>query len=106
MMFCPKCKSILIPKKNGRITEMKCSCGFKTTKKDNLVLKEQIKLSKKDEIEVVDKKTETLPKTKEECPKCKNKTAYYWIVQTRAGDEAATRFFKCTKCGYTWREYS
>jgi len=45
------------------------------------------------------------PKTNEECPKCKHKEAYYWLVQTRAADEAATRFFKCVKCMHTWRAY-
>lgn len=105
-MFCPKCKAILMPQKKGRMTELKCGCGYKSNKKENMVLKEEIKLSKKDQIEVIDKKADLLPKTKEDCPKCKNQNAYYWIVQTRAGDEAATRFFKCTKCNHTWREYS
>ncbi|RLG10996.1 MAG: transcription factor S, partial [Thaumarchaeota archaeon] len=39
------------------------------------------------------------------CPKCGNREAYYWAVQTRSADEPMTRFFRCTKCGYTWREY-
>lgn len=106
MIFCPKCKSILIPTKKGRATELKCGCGYKAAKKEKLVFKEEVKLTKDKEIEIIDKKAETLPKIKEECPKCKNQMAHYWIVQTRAGDEAATRFFKCTKCKHTWREYS
>jgi len=40
-----------------------------------------------------------------ECPKCGNKEAYYWTVQTRAGDEAETKFLKCTRCKHTWRDY-
>ena len=39
------------------------------------------------------------------CKKCNNTKCYFWTVQTRAGDEAETKFFKCTKCGHTWREY-
>jgi DNA-directed RNA polymerase subunit M len=31
---------------------------------------------------------------------------YVWQVQTRGGDEASTQFFRCTKCGHTFREYS
>ncbi|MEM4865380.1 MAG: hypothetical protein QXY09_02690 [Acidilobaceae archaeon] len=27
-------------------------------------------------------------------------------MQTRAADEPPTRFYRCTKCGYTWREYA
>ncbi|MBI2112883.1 transcription factor S, partial [Candidatus Woesearchaeota archaeon] len=26
--------------------------------------------------------------------------------QTRGADEPETRFFRCTKCNYTWREYA
>ena len=40
------------------------------------------------------------------CEKCGNKAAYYWTQQTRGADEPETRFFKCTKCEYTWREYA
>lgn len=56
---------------------------------------------------VIDKevKVEVLPKAKAECSNCGHTEAYYWEVQTRAGDEPATRFFKCTKCGHVWREY-
>ncbi|MBS3171381.1 hypothetical protein J4449_02085 [Candidatus Woesearchaeota archaeon] len=32
-------------------------------------------------------------------------SASNWLVQTRAADEAATRFFKCVKCMHTWRAY-
>ena len=39
------------------------------------------------------------------CKKCENQQAYFWSKQTRSGDEAETRFFKCTKCGHQWREY-
>jgi len=49
---------------------------------------------------------ETKPIVEERCEKCSNKEAYFWTIQTRAADEAETRFFKCTKCNYTWREYS
>ena len=64
-----------------------------------------MKSEQNETIAVVEKKVETLPKTKEECPKCKHPEAYYWLLQTRAADEAATRFFRCAKCNYTWRVY-
>ena len=41
-----------------------------------------------------------------ECPKCGNTEAYYWTIQTRSGDEAETKFHKCTKCKHTWRDYN
>ncbi|MEK6852465.1 MAG: zinc ribbon domain-containing protein, partial [Nanoarchaeota archaeon] len=40
------------------------------------------------------------------CPKCKNNEAYFYSAQTRAGDEAETQFFRCTKCQHNWRKYS
>lgn len=107
MQFCPKCKALLIPLKKKNKIIMKCpSCNYKSNKKQNIILKEQVKLAKKDKIEIIDKSITTLPKTNEECPKCHHNKAYYWLVQTRAADEAATRFFRCTKCGNTWRSYS
>jgi DNA-directed RNA polymerase subunit M len=47
----------------------------------------------------------TTPQVKINCPKCGNGTAYWWMVQTRGVDESMTQFYRCTKCGYTWREY-
>ena len=81
-----------------------CSCGYKEKEKMSIQLKE--KRQNDQEFMVVEKDDdEMLPKTKEECPECANKEAFYWTVQTRAGDEAETKFLKCTKCKHTWRDY-
>lgn len=100
-MFCPRCGSVLKPKKKNR--KIVCSCGYKT-KSESISVKETIK-GKKKSIEVVEKEIETLPKMKAECPRCHHTTAYYWLVQTRAGDEPETKFLKCEKCKHTWRDY-
>ena len=72
---------------------------------DKIIIKEQVIKNEK-EIEVVDKgELQTLPKISIECPKCKHNTAYYWLIQTRAGDEPETKFLRCEKCEYTWRDY-
>ncbi|MEM4244697.1 MAG: transcription factor S [Candidatus Nanoarchaeia archaeon] len=107
-MFCPKCKSIMLPKKGAKKgTVLVCSnCGYKTKGKEAGVIKEKVSLDRKDQIEIIDKKIETLPKTREECPNCGNMEAFFWTVQTRAGDEAETRFFECTKCKHRWRAYN
>ena len=101
-MFCPKCRSILLPKKEGLVC---LRCGYKAKGEKEKTIKEKIKKEKK--LEVVHKEeAEHLPISKEmECPKCGHKGAYYWEIQTRASDEPATRFFKCEKCKHTWREY-
>ena len=53
-----------------------------------------------------EQKLRTLPTVRVECPKCENNLAYVWQVQTRGADESSTQFLRCTKCGYTFREYS
>ncbi len=103
MMFCPKCGSLLKPAREGDKKFLVCSCGFKS-EAEGFKLKEAVKKESK-KIEVVDEDMNTLPTTEVECPNCGNKEAYWWLVQTRAADEAATRFLKCTKCKHTWREY-
>ncbi len=82
-----------------------CSCGFTKTPEgeDKAQIRESVESAKK--IEVVEN-VETHPKIKATCEKCGNKIAYYWTQQTRGADEPETRFFKCTKCNYTWREYA
>lgn len=104
-MFCPKCGSILLPKKEGSKKVLVCSCGYKTSKLDTVTIKETVEKKEKD-VEVVEKsELETLPKTRVSCPKCGNNEAYFWLLQTRAGDESETKFLKCVKCGHTWRDY-
>jgi DNA-directed RNA polymerase subunit M len=104
MLFCPKCGSILRPGKHKGELEC-CGCKFKVTPKEQTkVVTEVNKPSRR--IEVIEREPEMLPKTKEECPKCKHNEAFYWLKQTRGADEAETKFLKCVKCGHTWRDYS
>ncbi|MEM2262418.1 MAG: zinc ribbon domain-containing protein, partial [Ignisphaera sp.] len=49
--------------------------------------------------------TAVLIKNEVRCPKCEYNEIYAWQIQTRAADEPPTTFYKCAKCGYTWREY-
>lgn len=101
MEFCPKCGAVLIQKtKNYGCPR----CNYST--KDKVSLKTSEKVENKKEVAVVKEKgTQTFPIINEKCKKCGNGQAYFWTVQTRAGDEAETKFYKCTKCNHTWREY-
>jgi len=100
-MFCPKCGSILVPRKEDIKKMIICSCGYKTTQIGEATVTETVpKKGKEVEVEL-----QTLPKTTAECPKCGHKTAYFWLVQTRAGDEPETKFLRCEKCEHTWRDY-
>jgi len=88
MRFCPKCGSIMVPRRrNGRTYAVCPRCGYE----------EEITASTAPRIASIAKGVE--------CPKCGNREAYVWMMQTRAADEPPTRFYRCTKCGYTWREY-
>jgi transcription factor S len=107
MMFCDKCGALMIPKVSNGKKVIACSkCRNISHKRENLVLKETTNNKGRKGIEVIEKRVDTLPKTKEDCPTCGYKEAYYWTVQTRAADEAETRFFKCVKCNHTWRSYT
>ena len=101
MEFCQKCGSVLV-EKNKRFRCARC----------NYSPKEKIKISASEKVNgkhsvgvIKDSDTDVFPVINSECSKCGNGKAYFWSAQTRAGDEAETRFFRCTKCKHTWREY-
>ena len=106
MQFCPKCSLALVPTKKEKIVVLACpKCGDESTRSDPMVQN----FGKANESVVVigkeEKNIQTLPITKVTCQKCGHGEAYYWMVQTRGGDESSTQFFRCAKCGVTWREY-
>lgn len=102
MMFCPKCKSIMMPKTAGGKKQFVCSCGHKQAAESVTITESSKKVA---EVTVIEKETVINPIVDAECKKCGNRKAEYWEVQTRSADEPPTRFHKCTKCGHTWREY-
>ena len=102
MEFCPRCGSVMVEKKKN----FGCiRCGYSSKAKP--IIKTSEKIEEKSEIGVVKKKdTDVFPIVAANCIKCGTKEAYFWTSQTRAGDEAETRFFRCIKCKHTWREYN
>lgn len=103
MKFCPKCGAILVPKKDAGKYVYDCACGYKTPVDQDAKITEEVKQKKN--IEVVDEEVQTNPLVEEKCPKCGHDKAYFWLEQTRSGDEPETKFFKCEKCKNIWREY-
>jgi len=101
MEFCPKCGSILVEKEK----KYGCpKCSYRAKGKVKIEASE--KIIKAPEVGIIkDKDTDVFPTTSDICPKCGNREAYFWSTQTRSADEAETKFYKCTKCKYTWREY-
>ena len=101
MEFCEKCGGVILVQE-GKAACM--SCGHKLKKKPKIESSE--KAEKRADIEVIKEGADnTYPTVEMECPKCKNKKAYFWTLQTRAADESETKFYKCTKCKHTWRKY-
>lgn len=104
-MFCPDCGSLLKNRQQKTKTIQFCSCGYSSDLKEETTFKETID-HKDDEIQVIEDKDDIHPLTDAECEKCKHNKAYYWLKQTRAGDEPETKFYKCENCKHTWRDYS
>ncbi len=103
-MFCPECKTLLI----SSAGHLKCrKCGYIR----KIESQDQMKVQKKrleKEIMIVDDeedKIKTMPTIAIKCPKCENNLAFWWLRQLRAADESEVRFFRCTECGHTWRQY-
>ena len=112
MEFCSKCgtRLVLNRREGKKKTYLVCpKCGSEKPA-DLLATPPKITASKDQEQIVVigkkEQKLQTLPTAAIECQKCGNKQAYVWQVQTRGADESSTQFFRCTKCSFTFREYS
>ena len=91
---CPKCD--FRKKVEGRVKSI-----VPLVAKETKPFQESIAVIGKEE-----QKLRTLPTVKVECPKCGNNSAFVWQVQTRGSDESSTQFFRCTKCNFTFREYT
>lgn len=112
--FCPKCgmRLTLKRKKDSKEAFLSCiKCGYERQVEAPIPSpsKRVTEIKPEDSIVVIgekEQKLKTLPVITVECPKCGNNFAYVWQVQTRGADESSTQFFRCTRCGYTFREYS
>lgn len=110
-MFCPRCGAIMNIKDNV----LKCSrCGYEIPRNNigtRITFSRVIKHEEKEKTVIIDDQKVSVPPTavlvkdQVRCPKCGQMEVYAWQIQTRAADEPPTTFYKCAKCGYTWREY-
>ena len=102
MQFCPT-HGLLLVKKRTRSVCPKCG----KSQKGNAKIKTVEKMAERTKVGLIkEKETSVWPVTTAVCRKCHNTKAYFWSAQMRATDEAETRFFRCTKCKNTWREYA
>ncbi|NCN99103.1 transcription factor S [Candidatus Pacearchaeota archaeon] len=102
MEFCPKCGSIILVTDKKKAVCAKCNYR----PKGRIKIQTSKDIAKREEIKVIDeKKLNTYPIVEMKCSECKHGKAYFWTMQTRAADESETKFYRCTKCDHTWREY-
>lgn len=108
MEFCPKCGSLMIPIKKTKNIYLHC----KKCKYEVQGYIKSFKFSEKKSAEakvvVIPKQKDfesSLPLTDKICPKCDHNKVWWWVQQTRSIDEPPTQFYRCMKCGHTWREY-
>jgi len=101
MEFCEKCGAIIIVKDDKAVC---ASCGHRVKKVPKIKASE--KIEQKETVAIIKEEVvNTYPVVDMKCPKCKNPQSYFWTMQTRASDESETKFYKCVKCGHTWRVY-
>ncbi len=79
-------------------------CDYKSDVEVKLETSQKI-ITKKEVVCINEDENEVNPIVDMPCEKCNHPQVYFWSKQTRAGDEAETRFFKCVKCKHTWRVY-
>jgi DNA-directed RNA polymerase subunit M len=112
MDFCKECGSCVAPKKvksgNQALLMLACNkCGQKTKELNETKINGKIvKHGPKQMVSVIDKANQlsVLPTIQVTRPRCANKVAFAWQVQTRGADESSTQFLRCTNCEYTFRE--
>ena len=105
-MFCPQCGNLLRSKKNANgDNELVCEEHGPSAAKE-LKLRDSSKKKEKKLIMTDTQEDVTKMVVSERCPKCGNSEAYVDLVQTRAADEAPTKFFTCKQCAHKWRDYS
>ena len=108
MDFCPKCE-IRLKKDNNRSSLVCPKCDYV---KENIAKTDQTKLDEsnsdftvmgKDDMKIAKGLESTI---KIDCEKCHNQEGVWWTFQTRSADEPETKFYRCIKCNYTWRDYT
>ncbi|EOA32313.1 hypothetical protein CARUB_v10015575mg [Capsella rubella] len=101
MIFCPTCGNLLRYEGGGNSRFFCSSCPYiayiKRHKKQLLVKKSIEHVVSKEDIP-------TAAETEAPCPRCGHDKACFKSMQIRSGDEPESRFYRCLKCEFTWRE--
>lgn len=105
MMFCPECGK-LMKARDGKFVCTKCGHEESISKEEKDQMK-KVAYMQENDILIVDgdENIGTKPTIQITCPNCGHNLAEWWLRQLRSADESEVRFFRCTKCHHTWREY-
>ena len=106
MKFCPKCDTKL---RKAATDRLECpKCGHEQGRASRGASSASAHDRGAGDFNVLEgsEGKEALPTIEAECEKCGHGEAVWWMLQTRSADEPTTQFFRCTSCGYTWRNYA
>ncbi|KAL1528799.1 hypothetical protein AB1Y20_010124 [Prymnesium parvum] len=106
MHFCPPCGNILHLERYGSQLRFFCqTCPYVYQLKETVY--SEVRLDHQDVDDVlggpeawknIDQITEAT------CSKCNNNRAFYQHLQVRSTADPMSTFYKCTSCGFRWRE--
>jgi len=100
--FCPTCGTRLVLSKDNKFHCPKCGYESSVPTKQKFTINHN-----SSKIAVIDEASanlETLPTINVECEHCGKNRAETWIVAGGSEGISNITFYRCTSCGYTWRE--
>jgi len=107
MEYCPKCEIRLKKNDSGSLHCPKCKYlkekTVESTKEEPEGANSEFLVMGEDDVKQAKGLESTVPI---DCEKCHNKEGVSWTFQTRSADEPETKFYRCTKCNHTWRDYT
>jgi len=107
MEFCPNCEIRLKKNDSGSRHCPKCKYLKKktveSTKEESEEANSEFLVMGEEDVKQSKGLESTVPI---DCEKCHNKEGVSWTFQTRSADEPETKFYRCTKCNHTWRDYT
>ena len=104
MHFCPTCGNLLLLENDGHMRFFCRTCPYIYKLKTRVVSEAPLERKEVDDVLGGPDAWKNADQTEANCSKCGNDRAYYQQLQIRSADEPMTTFYKCTECGFRWRE--